>query len=87
MPRYFFHIHDREPLAVDHDGHDFADDAAARREAIRALVPIAAEEVPRDGDQLGLAIFVTDASGKPLLSAKIDFQVDAVAQPPPFAKN
>ena len=80
MPKYLFHFHDG-PLETK---HEFPDDAAARRQAIVSLCDVAREEVPLDGDLIGLSVFVTDEAGHALFSATLDFRVDAVAKPPPY---
>ena len=83
MPRYHVHIHDGVFSTVDKDGHEFDNDAVARREAVKALCEIAADEVPQDGDRKDISVHVTDSGGRPLFSARIDFHVDAVAKAPP----
>jgi hypothetical protein len=85
MPRYRFHIHDGARTTDDPAGHEFPDDASARREAIKALAAVAAEEVPKDGDRTDISVHVTDEAGAPLFSATIAFHVDAVAKSPPAA--
>ena len=83
MPIYHIHVHDGVRSTRDEAGHEFENDAGARREAIRALCDIATDEVPRNGDRKDISVHVTDDDGQPLFSARIDFHVDAVARHPP----
>ena len=45
MPRYFFDLLNGHGLTRDEEGREFADESAARDEAIRQARPIMAEEV------------------------------------------
>jgi hypothetical protein len=83
MPRYHFNTHVAGTSKMDREGHEFANDAAARREAIKSLAEIAAEEVPKDGDRLDISINVTDDDDNALFSAAVIFHVDRVAKSPP----
>lgn len=56
MPRFFFDVVENGELALDHKGHDFADQRQAHREAVMTIAAIAAEEIPKDGKlSLGLS--------------------------------
>jgi hypothetical protein len=67
MPLYFFNI--RQPdnyLALDEEGAEFEDYAAAQQEAVHSIREIAADAVRRGGKVTGLSIEIADGSGKVL---------------------
>ena len=49
MPRFFFHIRDRDGLTADPDGTDLPDLEAARTEALAAARDMLAERIVKEG--------------------------------------
>ena len=76
MPRYYFHLHN-DFTAIDDEGRELADLAAARRAAEEAAREMAGRSVQSDG-RLNLAHYVevTDESGRPVMRVRFG---DAVA--------
>lgn len=72
MPRYFFSIFDGTSTH-DMEGQELSDDAAVRREAMRALPEIARDAIPKDGDKQGYNVVVTDESGRSVYSATLSY--------------
>jgi hypothetical protein len=55
MPRYYLHVRDGAELAVDHEGLELGDQAAARDEALRVGKQALAEHL-KGGGRLSTAI-------------------------------
>jgi len=71
MPLYFLNIrHPDNALVSDKEGEEFKDYETARSEAAASIQDIAADAV-RSGEKIpGLAIEITDRTGKPLGSVQ-----------------
>lgn len=63
MPRYFFHTRDGVPV-LDDTGAEFADDAAARTEALRALGEFLRYGEPDVWRSGALTLVVQDQAGR-----------------------
>jgi hypothetical protein len=77
MTRYYFDLLDEGDVAVDEDGTDLPNFAAAQAVAARVLSDIArdaAREIGSDRSRLLLAIEVRDDRG-PLLQVKYTFEI------------
>jgi hypothetical protein len=64
MPRYFFHIRERNELDVDVDGLDFPDHATAQLGAEAAAKDMVVDAVIGDGVIDGRQIEVVSATGE-----------------------
>jgi hypothetical protein len=64
MPRYFFHIRHSDQLVPDEEGAVFADDAAARGEALASARDIAADLVRSGAPVLGWTIEIVDEQSR-----------------------
>ena len=71
MPRYYFDIIDSDGFTEDEVGVDHPDDAAARRAGVEALLDIARDELPKDGDQCTFKVTVRGSTGQPIYSAEL----------------
>lgn len=76
MPRYFVDFTHNDAEIVDTVGQVLDSELAARREAVKALAEISAEEIPRDGPLL-LTATVFNESRKTIFvcSVRFDFEV------------
>ncbi len=63
MPRYLFNIHNGNGLTEDEEGHELVDDEAARREALKGIRSIIAEDVREGIVDLDGRIEVLDEAG------------------------
>lgn len=72
MPRFFFDIHDGDPVR-DEDGVDLPDLDAAIREALRGLPSFAAHYIPKGGDRQQVSIVVRDEDRRPIYTAALSF--------------
>ncbi len=72
MARFFFSIHNGG-IMRDGEGAELPDVEAACAEAIRALPEIAADEIPRNGDQQHFAIVVRDEDGRAVYTATLTY--------------
>jgi hypothetical protein len=70
VPRYFFHIRDRELLISDEEGIELPDAEAARNEAERAVVDSLKDALLTGDDILHQVVEVTDADGSMLFSVE-----------------
>jgi hypothetical protein len=70
MPRYFFHIRDRELLIRDEEGIELEDADAARKEAERSMVDSLNDAMLTGEDLLHQLVEVTDAQGSMLFSVE-----------------
>lgn len=69
MPRYFFNIVEGNSSAIDPDGADLPDVAAARREAVLSVRAIVGDDLRSGGSfTADRRIEVTDESGKVVFS-------------------
>ena len=73
MPLFFFDFTQNDALQEDTVGQELADEKVAKREAVKALAEIAAEEIPRDG-RLVLAVIVHDEDREVRFSARLTFE-------------
>ncbi|MCO6052340.1 hypothetical protein NGM99_21355 [Mesorhizobium sp. RP14(2022)] len=73
MQRYYFDIHSDRHSQLDETGTEFSSMAEVRKEAMRVLPALAAEEVPKDGDKQGFTVLVTDSAGRPVYSATLSY--------------
>lgn len=67
MPRYYYNVFD-DSVAVDDEGLELPDIAAARVEALRGARSIIAEQVARGRICLNCRIEVEDADRRPVLT-------------------
>lgn len=74
MPKYIFALHDGAKT-VPNFACELPDLSAARQEAVRALTEVARDELPNDGDRLGMWVSVQDEWGRKLLTASLEFEV------------
>ena len=74
MPRYFFHTREPSPM-IDDEGIELADDAAARRAAIRFGGDLLSHEPSILGTEKGFRVEAVDAAGK-LCCAVVILTVD-----------
>ncbi len=74
MNRYFFDIRDGDSVSVDDIGIDCASLEDVRFQAIDALPEIAREELP-DGDYRVFEVQVRDATGKPIFTGRLTFEL------------
>ena len=65
MPHFYFHLHN-DLEALDPEGRDLPDLAAARDAATRAVRELAAETVAEGRLNLGHFVEVADGAGEPL---------------------
>ena len=68
VPRYFFDTDDGDQRSEDEQGLEFADDEAARREAIAALPEMARDKLP-NGDHRDFSVRVRDEAGNVIYTA------------------
>lgn len=73
MPLFYFDFTQNDVLNPDTVGQDLPDKNSAKREAVKALAEIAAEEIPRDG-KLVLAVTLYDDTRAVQFSAKLTFE-------------
>jgi len=62
MPRYFFHVFD-DDVAIDEEGLDLPDPAAAESEALKGARALACEQVSQGHLHLDHRVEVTDENG------------------------
>ena len=67
MPRFFFHLYDDE-VALDAEGKELPDRAAALEEAVQSARAIACAEVAEGHLGLSHRIEVTDANDGPVVT-------------------
>ena len=75
MRRYYFDLEFNSEMKKDLEGLEFADEKAARREAVTALADMAAEAIPQDGP-LAVAISVRDDRNIRMFQARVTFDFD-----------
>ncbi len=68
MSIFYIHVHGRDFEGVDLVGHDFADSAAARAEAVRAARRLLAEDVTSGRMPPEEWIEVEDADHRPVMT-------------------
>ena len=72
MPRFYFHVRHREGpsgLAIDHEGDELPDAAAAREHALSvARKMIAQDRLTLIRDWMVCAFEIADADGRPVLT-------------------
>ncbi|KKB76920.1 hypothetical protein VW35_16160 [Devosia soli] len=73
MPLFYFDFTQNDVVNDDTTGQELADLATAKREAVKALAEIAAEEIPRDG-KLFLSVTVCDHRRDICFTAKLTFE-------------
>lgn len=66
MPRYFFHIRDHGGVALDEEGGEFPDLAAARVEARASARDVLAARPKTQTSDNGQRVEMTDESGRVL---------------------
>jgi hypothetical protein len=74
MPRYYFDICENHHFVRDDDGQDFADQNAARQEAIETVASIAGEGFARSGSRQ--VIINVREGGAPFLKVSITLYVE-----------
>jgi hypothetical protein len=67
MPRYFFHVRDRENLIEDQEGVELPDMEAARDQFQRAIRAVLDEEEWQDDVSFESELHVVDESGRTVL--------------------
>jgi len=72
MPRFYFDMVANGDLSLDHSGVDLMDLGAAREEALRTAMEVAAELIPRDGP-LRLVFAVSNEAYRLLLRVVVVF--------------
>jgi hypothetical protein len=70
VPRFFIDTHDGDFGATDDEGQAFADAAAARRAALRALPEMARDGMP-DGDYSEFIVNLRNADGEGIYTATL----------------
>jgi hypothetical protein len=75
MPCYFFDIDNGEQHARDDEGLEFADQKAARDNAVSALPDIPRDAMP-DGSQRDFAVTMRDQSGTAIFRATLSFRTE-----------
>ena len=70
MPRFYIDTNDGDFGAKDDEGWMYADAAAARLAALRALPDMARDEIP-DSDHREFVVNVRDATGEHIYSATL----------------
>jgi hypothetical protein len=78
MPRFFFHIRDRDGLTEDPEGTELPDLDAARTDALAAARDILAERIAKDGRTGDPRFEIRDEAGR--LLATVPFR-DAMEPP------
>jgi len=73
MPLFYFDFTQNDVAHPDGVGQELQDITVAKREAVKALAEIAAEEIPRDG-KLVLAVTLYDEDREVRFSAKLTFE-------------
>jgi hypothetical protein len=73
MPRYFFHIRDRELFVPDEEGSIFEDFETARSEAFESARELAAQVVASGQLVDGQRVELTDEQGQVLLAVPYRF--------------
>ena len=68
MPRYHFHLHDRDGLTKDSQGRECADLAVVRERAIREARAIISDDVRHGRIDLSGRIEVTDGDGEVVMT-------------------
>jgi hypothetical protein len=79
MPRFHLHLHNGLGFTPDDEGLEFADAAAARKEAIRSIRSIVSEEVKQGSIDLNGRVEIVDEHGQ--FVAGILFTDAVVVQP------
>lgn len=77
LQRYYFELRLNDETRPDDEGTDLADEASARREAVRTIASIAAEEIPHDGP-LKLVITVSDDRRIQVFRTRVTFEFEDV---------
>lgn len=80
MPLFYFDFTQNDVVNPDVVGQELPDRTSAKREAVKALAEIAAEEIPRDG-KLVLAVTLYDEARRVQFSAKLTFEPAAEPLP------
>ena len=78
LPRYHFHLHDRDGLTKDSQGREFADLAVVRERAIREARAIICDDVRHGRLDLSGRIEVADGRGEVVLTLRFAEAVEQV---------
>jgi hypothetical protein len=70
MPRYFFHLRNRHET-IDEEGSEFADEDAARKEALASARELLADAIRRGRNFPPEQIVIADASGHELATVNL----------------
>jgi hypothetical protein len=81
MPRYYFDVRDDDDVTPDEDGLVFHSLEAVKEEAARALAEIARDVIPGAVRRV-LAIEVRDEAKRPLLEARMVFEIVPIPSAP-----
>jgi len=76
LPRYYFHLIDRDGLTEDGQGRELADLATARERAIREARAIICDDVRHGRIDLSGKIEVTDGDGGMVMTVLFDEAVE-----------
>ena len=71
MPLYFFHLLNGEGYTADETGQELPDLEAARRQALKAIGELIAEELAAGAENVRITLFIDDAGGERLLTLPI----------------
>lgn len=82
MARFFLHLHNGSGFLADEEGRELADLAAARKEAVRSIRSLLAEEVRRGRVDLGGRVEIAGAGGEILASVAFPEAVEVLAGAP-----
>jgi hypothetical protein len=70
MPRFFFHVLNDVAFTPDEEGQEFANLAAACKEARRTIGELIAQDVTSDLDTVHLTIMIDDETGTRVANIK-----------------
>jgi hypothetical protein len=76
MPRYFFHVRDRQGLLRDEEGRELPSPEVARAEAAKGVRSILSEEVGHGTLDLLGSVEVLDEAGHLVFSLRFDEAVE-----------
>jgi hypothetical protein len=82
MALFFLHLHNGSGFLPDEEGRDLADLAAARREAVRSIRSLLAEEVRRGRVDLRGRVEIAGAGGEILANVVFSEAVEVLAEGP-----
>lgn len=77
MQRFYFDLRVNDDIRPDADGIELPDQITARREAVRTIASIAAEEIPHDGP-LKVIITVLDQKRAQVFKTNVTFDFEEV---------